>query len=206
MVADSGWHSFTPLVAFNDPAAVWAAQPTFFVAEVLFFFLAVCGIIDAVKRPRGGLLFIASLIGGSGIELVTIMHREVGNFYHSQAVVMLFGRREPAYMLLGCYGWIAYATMLLANKLGGSGLTQAAFAALLGSESWAMLDTVGAQFLWWTWHSSEPLYEDREGGVPIASSFWIMASMGSLAWCLRRSPDHPLWGLIVGPFATVVLS
>ena len=46
MVADSGWHSFTPLVAFNDPAAVWAAQPTFFVAEVLFFFLAVCGITD----------------------------------------------------------------------------------------------------------------------------------------------------------------
>jgi len=54
-------------------------------------------------------------------------------------------------------------------------------------EAWAMLDTVGAQFLWWTWHSSEPLYQDREGGVPIASSFWIMSNMMSLAWLLHGS-------------------
>ena len=75
MVADSGWHSFNPLIAFNDPTAVWAAQPTFLIAEVLFLGLAVCGITDAIRRPRGTLLFIASLVGGSCIELVTIMHR-----------------------------------------------------------------------------------------------------------------------------------
>jgi hypothetical protein len=72
-----------------------------------------------------------------------------GNFYHSQAVIMLFGRREPLYMLVGCYGWIAYIAMALAKKLGGSSLHVACYAALFGSEAWALLDTVGAQFLWY---------------------------------------------------------
>jgi len=201
----AGWRSFFPLVVVGDPAEVWSVQPTFLIAEGLFLVLALWGVIDAMRRQRGGLTFLAALVGGSAIELVTIMHEEVGNFYHSQATIMLFGRREPAYMLLGCYGWIGYITLSLSRKLGGSALSQAAFAALLGSEAWAVLDTVGAQFLWWTWHSSEPLYVDREGGVPIASSFWIMASMGAIALCLRSSPNHPLLGFVIGPFATVVL-
>ena len=40
----------------------------------------------------------------------------------------------------------------------------------------------------WHWHSGEPLYEDREAGVPVASAFWIMASCGSLALTLRACP------------------
>ena len=74
-------------------------------------------------------------------------------------------------------------------------------------ETWALLDTVGAQFLWWTWHASEPLYADREGGVPVASSFWIMATMGSMALVLRRLPGgaSPGWGLLAGPVASLLL-
>jgi hypothetical protein len=199
------WHSTSPLLAINDPHEVWTNQPTFFIAEFLFLSLAAWGIIDALHRPRGALTFVSCLVGGAAVELVTILHGEVGNFYHSQATVMLFGRREPLYMLLGCYGWIAHVTMLLSKRLGGSMLHRAAFAALLGSEAWALLDTVGARFLWWTWHNSEPLYDDREGGVPVASSFWIMASMGSLAIVIERAPDHACWGLLAGPLATLGL-
>jgi hypothetical protein len=108
-------------------------------------------------------------------------------------------------MLLGCYGWIAYATIALSQRLGGSALAQAGFAALLGSEAWALLDAVGAQFIWWHWHTSEPLYEDREGGVPVASSFWITASMGSMALVLMRSPSHAACGVLAGPLATLGL-
>ena len=86
------------MVVVGDPAEVWSVQPTFLIAEGLFLVLALWGVIDAMRRQRGGLTFLAALVGGSAIELVTIMHEEVGNFYHSQATIMLFGRREPAYM------------------------------------------------------------------------------------------------------------
>ena len=97
----SRWHSIYPLLAFNDPRDVFSAQPTFFCGEVLFLSLALLGLLDAAKRPRGLQTFVACFIGGAGVELVTVLHGEVGNFYHSQATIMLFGRREPLYMCEG---------------------------------------------------------------------------------------------------------
>ena len=110
-------------------------------------------------------------------------------------------------MLLGCYGWIAHAAMLLSQHLGGSLTQQACFGGLLGAEAWALLDMVGARLLWWTWHNDEPLYADREGGVPVASSFWILASMGSLPLTLRYCcpSSNPMWGFVAGPLATLGL-
>ena len=90
---------------------------------------------------------------------------------------------------------------MTARRLGEEPLVEAAFAALLGSEAWALLDTVGAQFQWWHWHSSEPIYDDREAGVPVASAFWIMSSCGSLALALRPCPDAFYWGIVAGPVA-----
>lgn len=72
-----GWHSIYPLLSFNDPRDVIAAQPTFFCCEVLFLTLAVVGLVDAAKRPRGLLTFVACFVGGAGVELVTILHGEV---------------------------------------------------------------------------------------------------------------------------------
>lgn len=201
----AGWHPIDPLFSFKDPRLVLSQQPTFLYIECLFLVLAAWGILDAARRKGGMLMFIACLFGGAAVELVTILHQEVGNFYHSQATLMLLGNREPVYMLLGCYGWIAYATMVLSKKLEAPALVEAAFAAILGSEAWALLDTIGAQFLWWTWHNSEPLYEDRAEGVPVASSFWIMASMASLSLILRASPNNLVLGFVVGPLATLGL-
>ena len=130
------------------------------------------------------------------VELLTILHKEIGDFYHSQAAVMLLGRREPLYMLVGCYGWIAYCCQMIPRSLGEAPVVEAAYAALLGSEAWALLDTIGAQLQWWHWHNSEPLYADRDAGVPVASAFWIMASCGSLTLTLRACPDHPMWGIL----------
>ena len=97
--------------------------------------------------------------------------------------------------------------MLLSSKLGGSLTQQACFGGLLGAEAWALLDMVGARLLWWTWHNDEPLYQDREGGVPVASSFWILASMASLPLTLHYCcpSASPLWGIVAGPLATLGL-
>jgi len=221
------WHSIEPYFSLTAPDAVWGAQPTYFIAEVMFLFLAAWGIAHSLRRSGGALAFSACLLGGAAVELLTILHGEVGNFYHSQSVLMSLGKREPLYMLLGCYGWIAYATMATAARFGGDGgegegsgggggassgggsaLAQAAYAALLGSEAWALLDMMGAQFIWWTWHTSEPLYADRELGIPIASSFWMASSMGGIALALALSKrhlgwTHVAWGAVLGPLGAL---
>jgi hypothetical protein len=212
------WHSIEPYFSVTEPGAVWGAQPTYFIAEVMFLFLAAWGIAHSLRCSGGALAFSACLLGGAAVELLTILHGEVGNFYHSQSVLMSLGKREPLYMLLGCYGWIAYATMATAARFGGEGggeggssssaLAQAAYAALLGSEAWALLDMMGAQFIWWTWHTSEPLYADRELGIPIASSFWMASSMGGIALALALSRRYlgwtnAAWGAFLGPLGAL---
>ena len=64
--------------------------------------------------------------GHHPVEILAVLHTEVGNFYHSQASVMLLGLREPLYMLLGCYGWIGYCTQMTARRLGDEPLVEAA--------------------------------------------------------------------------------
>jgi hypothetical protein len=100
----SSWHSFHPLVTINDPADVWADNPSFLVAEALFLGLLLWVTLYATsKGGRERALLVACLTAGGSIEILTIMHKQVGNFYHSQATVMLFGQREPLYMV--CWRW-----------------------------------------------------------------------------------------------------
>ena len=212
----SGWHDVWPLVHINDPRLVWERQPTLLLAEIVFtaLFLGVTwhafkwNVRTRAERRRRVALWAAAVIGGACIELCTVLKRDVGNFYHSQATVMLLGLREPLYMLVGCYGFFNYigcamvwewsgetprrqsdggkrgtlptgTRVVVAGSLRGP-WTQALTAGLIGSLGWGLLDTVGLKLLWWTWHNDEPLYKDRRYGVPIASSFWIFSSITSL--------------------------
>ncbi|KAF4647348.1 hypothetical protein FOZ61_004296, partial [Perkinsus olseni] len=112
-------------------------------------------------------LWLGCLFSGAIVELFTILSPQIGNFYHTQASVMVAGRTEPLYMLLGCYGGIQYLAVQLAfttaldvdqglfRKLGLSLLS-----GLAGRYLWSLLDIIAAHMLWW---------------VPIASSFWILS-------------------------------
>lgn len=159
-----GWRPASPLWHVNDPWAVWEQQPSLLVAEVLMLTLFALSTLHAFGRrgsARHQALWFASVLGGACIELPTVLHDQVGNFYHSQAALMLFGRREPLYMLVGCYGWFQYTAVALAWEASRPGdkdaVTEALLAGLLGSLSWGLLDLVGLQQLWWTWHNSEAL-------------------------------------------------
>jgi hypothetical protein len=88
----------------------------------------------------------------------------------------------PLIQLFGCDLWVQYVAIDLASQMGLSPLAEASMAALLGRYLWASLDVVGLKYMWWTWHSSEPLYSDRHNGVPVASTFWATATIGSLSW------------------------
>ena len=75
-----GFYSVTPLIAFKDPLVMFKEQPTFLCAEVLFTVLAVLALTDAYRRHRGGLTLTACLVGGVCVDLLAVLHTEVGNF------------------------------------------------------------------------------------------------------------------------------
>ena len=127
------WNGFLPLLQLNDPLRVHADNPSLCVAEATFCLLLCCCTLDALWRQgRQPALWVACLTAGGSIEVLTIMHRQIGNFYHSQAAVMLLGGREPFYMLFGCYIWFQYTAISLAAQMKLSPLAEAAMAALLG--------------------------------------------------------------------------
>jgi hypothetical protein len=211
--------SLFPLVHLNSPLAVWDAQPHFLLYECLYHYLWASVLVRVFRRRPGEdptaaaaatpVLLLASLCGGAISEFLTVLPRQIGNFYHSQAVVMLLGRREPAYMLLGCYNWL-FVTSVAAGRLfsralagggggggkakggggGGGGVdwaAEAAFAALCGSCLNQVNDLGGLAYAFWSFHWDEPLYRDREGGVPVASGFWVLAYVGGLALATRAA-------------------
>ena len=49
--------------------------------------------LNVVARRKRIALWSASIVGGACIELCTVLKKDVGNFYHSQAIIMLLGRR-----------------------------------------------------------------------------------------------------------------
>lgn len=102
MLPKSNMHSFFPLFSYRPPQEVWETEPTYLFGEISLLLLTLV-LVALVARTGRSYLFVclASFTGGALIELLTIMEPQIGNFYHSQASLMLFGKREPAYMLVG---------------------------------------------------------------------------------------------------------
>jgi hypothetical protein len=195
------WKTIFPLVHVNCAHCIFASEPTFLLGELLLMSLLTCAIAMSVWRMcrradadrYSFAALVASFSGGMLIELATILNTEIGNFYHSQSTFQLFGLHEPVYMLFGCYIWLLWAPLVLARNFGAkmSATCEAAACALLAASTWGVLDSVGLGFLWWTWHTDDPLYAERTAsGVPVASSFWIMSTAFSTALILRWLRDR----------------
>ncbi|MBS0290864.1 MAG: hypothetical protein JSS07_12620 [Proteobacteria bacterium] len=99
--AFNSMHSFFPLFTYRSPLEVWETEPTYLFGEISLLLLTLVLVAVVARQGRAfAFVCLASFTGGSLIELLTIMEPEIGNFYHSQASLMLFGKREPAYMLV----------------------------------------------------------------------------------------------------------
>lgn len=99
-------HSFFPLLTYRSPLDVWAHEPTYLFAEIALILLTMVLVVLVARQGRAfSFVCLASFTGGSLIELLTIMEPQIGNFYHSQASLMLFGMREPVYMLVCLFGF-----------------------------------------------------------------------------------------------------
>ncbi|KAF4734898.1 hypothetical protein FOZ63_028304 [Perkinsus olseni] len=188
----------SPILTIYNPYELWKLNPSYIAAEYFYFIFAAATFYHAFTHRKAGNslgLWLGCLFSGAIVELFTILSPQIGNFYHTQASVMVAGRTEPLYMLLGCYGGIQYLAVQLAfttapdvdqslfRKLGLSLLS-----GLAGRYLWSLLDIIGAHMLWWVWHESDKLYEGKISGVPTASSFWILsetACIGLVYSCMR---------------------
>ncbi|KAF4661204.1 hypothetical protein FOL47_006786 [Perkinsus chesapeaki] len=205
----------TELLTIYNPLDLWGFNSSYVVAEYLYLLFAAATLSHAWKNSSTSSslgLWFGCLLSGSIVELFTILSPEIGNFYHTQASVMLIGKTEPLYMLVGCYGGIQYLAVQLAFTAAGDTDTKAGrklgvtlISGLAGRYLWSLLDIIGAHFLWWVWHESDKLYLAKASGVsaytanllsttyllaflaycnqvPIASSFWILAETASIGF------------------------
>jgi len=57
----------------------------------------------------------------------------------------------------------------------------------------APYDIVGAKFLWWSWHDTDPPIASRLLGAPIGSTIWVICFVASFAlivtWMLERDEE-----------------
>jgi len=79
------WHSIEPLLqVHDDPASLWRANPSYVVGEGIFFLMLIMlALYCGVYGRHSQLLFVACLTGGGCIELVTILHSEIGSYASS---------------------------------------------------------------------------------------------------------------------------
>ena len=212
-MAVSLFRTALPLVHVRSPIEVAATHPSFFAAEVLFHVLFAATFTQWVKGRNARLVWLAALSSGASVELLTLMCDQVGNFYHSLSTISLFGLREPAYMLFGCYVWCQTTPLWIARSVNTGVWAETALAWLIGDGLWGILDLVGLRNLWWSWHNTEPMYAERSYGVPIASTFWFGSTAGALAYATRAfvksAPTGKLspiiFALCLGVFSSLVL-
>ena len=185
--------STQPLISFNAPSKIWNETPANLILEVQFLFLFFMCTYDAFIRRKNKmyrLAWLQSLFCGILIELLTILPESIGNFYHSQFMFMSFGNREPLYMLPGVYVWFLYTfTTSIWHCNFNTKLSEYAFTVIIIYFIWQPFDLIGIHFQFWTWHNNEPLYSQRHGGVPIASTFWIMSFISGMQLTLRFIRD-----------------
>jgi hypothetical protein len=93
-------HAIEPLISVRPPSEVWQHEPTYLVGEVGLSVLTLLLLASCLRERKEFFVAIASFFGGALIELYTILEPQIGNFYHSQASIMTFGKREPLYMLV----------------------------------------------------------------------------------------------------------
>jgi hypothetical protein len=173
------WHHF------NSPATRWAEQPTFVVGELLFIGLAALALIHARKNGRKYVLaWIAALVAGTANDVIFMALPLVDNFWQAQAMVMLTARM-PLYIPCVYVCFMYYPTVAL-WRLDLPPFGRALATGLTATVFYGPYDLIGAKFLWWTWHDSDPLIAARILGVPIGSTMWVASFVASFAFLLDR--------------------
>ena len=175
----SSWQHFT------SPVQQWSVLPSFVLGEYLFMILAVIALVHAKREGRDHLLiWVAALIAGTANDMIFMGLPLVNNFWQAQAQIMIT-ERLPLYIPCVYICFMYYPTVAV-RRLGLDPLAQAVGTGLLACLFYAPYDIVGAKFLWWTWHDSDPPIAARLLGAPVSSSLWVLTFVSTFSWLLDR--------------------
>src|SRR5690606_7301009 len=130
------------------------------------------------------LVWVAALIAGTVNDAIFMALPLVNNFWQAQGQIMLVPRM-PLYIPCVYVCFMYYPTVSV-RRLGLSALPQAALTGMVACLFYAPYDIVGAKFLWWTWHDSDPPTAVRLLGAPVGSSLWVLTFVAAFAWLLDR--------------------
>ncbi len=179
------WH------VLSSPARQWAVMPSFVVGEYLFIACAAAAWVHAWRqgpeRRKHLLVWIGALLAGTANDMIFMALPLVNNFWQAQATIMLTPRL-PLY--IPCvYVCFMYFPTVSVWRTNAPPLARAALTGLAAIVFYAPYDIVGARFLWWTWHDSDPRIANRILGAPIGSTMWVIAFTAAFAWLLGRVVD-----------------
>ena len=178
-----------PWQHFSSPITQWQSLPSFVIGEYLFMACALAALWHAWRQGRRYLLvWVAALIAGTANDLIFMALPMVDNFWQAQATVMITPRL-PLY--IPCvYVCFMYFPTVSVWRLGLPPLARAALTGLIAILFYAPYDIVGAKFLWWTWHESDPRIAGRLLGAPLGSTIWVITFVASFAYLLNRVIDR----------------
>lgn len=172
-----------PWKTFTSPAEQWANQPTFLIGEYVIIICAALALIHAVRAGRSNrLTWVAALIAGTANDVIFMALPVVDTFWQAQATIMITPRL-PLYIPCVYIVFLYWPTVGI-RRLGLGRWPAAALTGLVAVVLYAPYDIVGAKFLWWTWHDTDPAIADRLFGAPLSSSLWVLTFTGSFALLL----------------------
>jgi hypothetical protein len=194
-------------------AEQWTNLTSFLLGEYMFILLAAVALVHAYRSGRSHVLvWIAALIAGTANDLIFMALPMVDTFWQAQATIMLTPRL-PLYIPCVYVCFMYYPTIAV-RRVRLRPLAQAALTGMTACLFYAPYDIVGAKFLWWTWHDTDPTIAARMLGAPISSSLWVLTFVGAFAWlidrALARDPEVRGWtfarGLgMVAAFTTLLM-
>lgn len=172
-----------PWRVFTSPAEQWANQPTFLIGEYVIIGCAALALVHACRAGRADrLIWTAALIVGTANDLIFMALPVVDTFWQAQATIMITPRL-PLYIPCMYLVFMYWPTVGI-RRLGLGRWPTAALTGLVACLLYAPYDIVGAKFLWWTWHDTDPAIAERLFGAPLGSSLWVLTFTGSFALLL----------------------
>lgn len=165
-----GWWDW--FVKVENPVTYWKAQPTYFLAAVVFLLGAAGNLVHALLNGgRLPYLWLATVLHGIVVETVTYNLDDIDNFWHSQTPVIFLGRRLPLH-IIALYPVFIYHASVAVSKLRLPTWAEPFAVGLTVVLIDIPYDIVSVKFLHWTWHDTDPNIEDRHYWVPWNSYYF----------------------------------
>ncbi|XP_067928843.1 uncharacterized protein [Watersipora subatra] len=168
------------LIAFTNPFQTWEDEPTFLFIQFSVIFGAILNYVHAWNRGGRFLHFWwATIVVSLVTEWMCYLLPSINNFWHSQGIVSLFGRRFPLYIVLvyNQFWYTAWVTALRANlKWWAEPFAVGLLVVILDLP----YDIMGIKMLWWTWHDTDVNIYDRHYHVPWTSYYFHSAFVAAL--------------------------